>query len=344
MKKLAIIGCGGIGTYHMSHFIGFTDLIEFAGFCDLIPERAECFADEVGCGKVFTDYREMLDDVKPDLVFICVPPTEHGKIEFDLIDRDIPFFVEKPLALDMELGREIRDRVMAKGLITASGFQCRYSNLVEPSVSFMEENEIVFIDCTRMGGIPGIPWWNKRSTSGGQIVEQTIHQFDIIRYLYGEPDTVFTFGTRDFIRDVEGFDTESLSTTVVKFKKGALAAISTGCYCQNGSSYDSKIIFSAKDKRAELKILDSFKIFEEAAKKQSDTEGFVIKNDGGLAGGESGETVYKQVATRAFSATEHLSRPLFRATVQKSARRMKTRSAPWSLLLRATSPWTPVYP
>ena len=294
MKKLAIIGCGGIGTYHMTHFLGFTDIIELVGFCDLIPERAECFAEETEKGKAFTDYRVMLDEIKPEKVFVCVPPTEHGQIEYDLIDRDIPFFVEKPLALDLDIARDIRDKIKAKGLITASGFQCRYSNLVEPSMKFMDENEVIYLDGTRMGGIPEVPWWNKRSTSGGQIVEQTIHQFDIIRYLYGEPDTVFTFGTKDFIRDIEGFDTESLSTTVVKFKKGALAAISTGCYCQSGSCFDSKIVFSTKDKRAELKILDTFKIIEEKPSAREDSDGFVVKGDGALSSGEKGETIYSQ--------------------------------------------------
>ena len=42
MKKLAIIGCGGIGSYHLSHFVKYDD-IELAGFCDLILERAEKF-------------------------------------------------------------------------------------------------------------------------------------------------------------------------------------------------------------------------------------------------------------------------------------------------------------
>lgn len=40
MKKLALIGCGGIGGYHLGHFLQFED-IELAGFCDIIPERAE---------------------------------------------------------------------------------------------------------------------------------------------------------------------------------------------------------------------------------------------------------------------------------------------------------------
>ncbi|MFR5072337.1 MAG: Gfo/Idh/MocA family protein [Bianqueaceae bacterium] len=128
MKKLAIIGCGGIGRYHLDHFLQFRD-IELAGFCDIILERAEAFAKAAGSGQGFTDYKEMYDAVQPDMVFICIPPYAHGDIEFETIRRRIPFFVEKPVALSLDLAHEIRQRIQEAGLITASGFQCRYSNV-----------------------------------------------------------------------------------------------------------------------------------------------------------------------------------------------------------------------
>ena len=39
-KRVAIVGCGGIGGYHLGHLVQFTDIVELVGFCDLIPERA----------------------------------------------------------------------------------------------------------------------------------------------------------------------------------------------------------------------------------------------------------------------------------------------------------------
>ena len=260
-KKLAIIGCGGIGTYHLGHFLGFTDIIELAGFCDLIPERAESFVKKAGSGKAYTDYLEMYDEVKPDMVFICIPPYCHGEIEFETIRRGIPFFVEKPLALDLDLARRIRDAAEEKNLITASGFQCRYSKLVAPNVEFCKNNEIVFIDCTRIGGVPGVFWWKDKDLSGGQIVEQTIHQFDIIRYVFGEPEEVCTYGTRGFVKGIPDYNTDDCSVTIVKFQNGTIGTISTGDYAKTGNSFDSKIIFSAADKRAELKILGTFEVF-----------------------------------------------------------------------------------
>ncbi|MCI6636509.1 MAG: Gfo/Idh/MocA family oxidoreductase [Eubacteriales bacterium] len=296
MKKLAIIGCGGIGGYHLGHFLQFTDIVELAGFCDLIPERAENFQKKAGTGKAYTDYRVMLDEVKPDMVFVCIPPYCHGQIEFDLIERGIHFFVEKPLALELDLARKIRDAAEAKGLITASGFQCRYSNLVEPNKQFVANNQVVMIECSRIGGVPDQPWWRHKDLSGGQAAEQTIHQFDIIRYMIGDPEEVFSFANRGYISDEEwpGYDTDDLSTTVVKFKNGILATISTGCYATSGNSFDSKITFSTRDKRAELKILDTFKMYgEKPAEPEEGKDGFVIKGDGALSA--SGDAiVYRQ--------------------------------------------------
>lgn len=294
-KKLAIIGCGGIGTYHLGHFLGFTDIIELAGFCDLIPERAESFVKKAGSGKAYTDYLEMYDEVKPDMVFICIPPYCHGEIEFETIRRGIPFFVEKPLALDLNLARRIRDAAEEKNLITASGFQCRYSKLVAPNVEFCRNNEIVFIDCTRIGGVPGVFWWKDKDLSGGQIVEQTIHQFDIIRYVFGEPEEVCTYGTRGFVKGIPDYNTDDCSVTIVKFQNGTIGTISTGDYAKTGNSFDSKIIFSAADKRAELKILGTFEVFgEKPAEPAPEKDGFVIKGDGALGEATGDSILYRE--------------------------------------------------
>lgn len=283
MKKLAIIGCGGIGEYHLNHILTFDD-VEAAGFCDLDLERARAFVDKAGGGKAYTDFKKMYDEVNPDMVFICIPPSQHGEIEFETIRRSIPFFVEKPMALNMDLAREILAAIKEKDLITAVGFQCRYSNLVEPNVKYIRENPVLFLECQRMGGIPGTEWWIKKDLSGGQIVEQTIHQFDIIRYVFDEPVEVFTMATRGFIKDIEGYDTDDLTTTVVRFKSGALGAISTGCYALSGNVSDGKIMFSSRNSRAELKILNELKFYGYGAEveKEEGEEGFVIKGDGGF--------------------------------------------------------------
>jgi len=182
--------------------------------------------------------------------------------------------------------RRIRDAAEAKGLITASGFQCRYADLiVQPAKKFCENNRVVFVECSRIGGIPEVDWWRKKELSGGQAAEQTIHQFDIIRYMIGDPVEVFSYNARGLITDKEcpGYDTDDMSVTAVKFANGALCVISTGCYATSGNSFDSKITFSSRDKRMEHKILGVTKIYGEQSAAEKESDGFVVKGDGALS-------------------------------------------------------------
>lgn len=289
MKKLAMIGCGGIGTYHLGHFLDYKD-IELAGFCDLIPERAQSFVERAGSGKAYTDFRVMYDEVQPDMVFICVPPYCHGDIEFETIRRGIPMFIEKPVALDMELAYRIRDEIQKKRLITAVGLQCRYARIVDDTRAFVDNHRVAFVECVRMGGVPEVEWWRDKKRSGGQIVEQTIHNFDMVRYMMGEPVEVYTMGARGFVTDHVNYDTDDLSTTSVRFENGALGALSTGCYAKTGEAFDSKITFSAKDCRLEHYILGKVNIF--GVKQDEDAEnGLIFKGDGTMQAGKDCVTI-----------------------------------------------------
>lgn len=300
--KIAVIGCGGIGTYHLSHLKTFDDIVEFVGFCDLIPERAEGFVQETGgTAKAYTDFREMLKETTPDAVFVCVPPYCHGEIEDELINRNIDFFVEKPLTLDIELAKSIAKRVEEKGLITAVGFQCRYDMLAEHVKKFAEENPIPFVDCTRFGGIPEVFWWKDKKLSGGQLVEQTIHQLDYIRYALGEPEEVFSMAARGFVEAKDGYDTDDLSVSVVRFENGTLATIGTGCYAESGDAFDSKTVFGAKDKRGEMKLLNTFEIFGGQTEEDNAIGNLVVKGDGGLSNASQQGLVYKQEGDSGFA-------------------------------------------
>ena len=70
----------------------------------------------------------MLDETKPDAVYICVPPFAHGEIELQLVQRGIPFLVEKPLGTNLDTPRQILHEVKKAGLITSAGYHFRYSD------------------------------------------------------------------------------------------------------------------------------------------------------------------------------------------------------------------------
>lgn len=290
MKKLAMIGCGGIGGYHLSHFVNFND-IDLVGFCDLIPERAEDFVKRAGKGRAFTNYIEMYDAVKPDMVFVCIPPYRHGDVERETIKRGIHMFVEKPVSLDLDMAMELRDKIAEKNLITAVGFQCRYDNINETARSFIAKNRIVAVEASRVGGVPEVEWWRHKDLSGGQLVEQTVHQMDLLRYFMGEVDTVYSVARRGFLTASEwpGYDTDDVTTTIMVFKDGTAATMMTGCYSTNGASWDSKMTFGAPDSRMDYILCSHVNMFGIAGK-AADIAG-TVKGDGTQRRDENEEAV-----------------------------------------------------
>jgi len=280
MFKLALIGCGGIGAYHLEHFMKMDD-VEMAAFCDIIPERAREFAEKAG-GQAFAHVKAMYEAVLPDAVFICIPPYCHGEVERETIARGIPFFVEKPVALDMALAEEIAGAAEAKGLITAVGFQCRYDNINEAALRFVRENKILTVDASRVGGIPDTPWWNKRALSGGQLVEQTIHQVDILRYLLGEVKSVYSIAGRGSVTDAEspGYDTDDLSLSIFQFESGVFCHLMTGCYSKNGASWDSKMSFGTRESRMEYRLCVDVNIYGLTEADKAETVEGIVAGDG----------------------------------------------------------------
>jgi len=294
MKKLALIGCGGIGGYHLEHFIKMED-IELAGFCDVTLSRAEAFVSKAGSGKAYSCFIEMYDQVKPDMVFICVPPTCHGEIEFETIKRGIPFFVEKPLSLDADLAREMLRQVEEKGIIAASGFQCRYDNINEEAKEFIKNNRIIHVSASRIGGVPEVNWWRNRFTSGGQLAEQTIHQMDMLRYLLeDEPDTVYSVATRGYVTQEEwpGYFTDDMSTTLITFKSGVTCTMVTGCYSLSASAWYNRMTFGSREARMDYRLITDVTTYGENSG-DAENLGGVVSGDGmqRTADGETGVTV-----------------------------------------------------
>ncbi len=261
--KLCFVGCGGIAEWHLSHLLMFDDVV-FVCFFDIVTEKADNFAKKTG-GKRYDNLTTMLDTEKPDAVYICVPPAEHGEIEYEIIKRGIHFLVEKPVALDMAMITDICTKAQEAGLITAAGFQDRYLDIVDEMKKLLDGKKVGLITGAWVGGIPGVAWWRKKATSGGQLVEQNIHLFDLLRYLVGEPDTVYVRSGKGIVTDdiCPGYDVEDFSTAVITFKDNSvIATLHTGCY-QDGGVMKNGLTFYAADTTIDYALRDNVIITSE---------------------------------------------------------------------------------
>lgn len=299
MKTLALIGCGEISKMHTGNFNNMKDIVTPVAFCDLIKERAEAANERCGgTAKVYTDYKVMLDEAKPDMVFIAIPPTCHGEMELTLLERNIPFFVQKPMSLDLDQARMIRDKIAEKGLITSVGLQMHYGDVADKAREFAQNNEIIYVEAERFHGMPRTDWWRQTELSGGAVVESGIHELDLFRYIMGEVDEVFCYGAKGFVdkSDWEGYDVEDVTNVVLKFKSGAVGNYRIGSYMITRDSWPAgKMVLSAREKRAEIAPVSSIAIYGE---KPADYDPTQIKSykllNGGVEPSRGEPTVYEK--------------------------------------------------
>ena len=225
--KIAMIGTGGISRRHAEGLAKFPD-VKFVGAADVDLNRAEAMAAQYG-GKAFDDVAEMLDATKPDAAWVCLPPHAHGPAELALVQRRIPFLVEKPQANSLVTASRILDAIQAADLLVAVGYMNRYRRSVQRARELVAMNPPALIHGAWIGGIPGVAWWRVREQSGGQLVEQTTHIVDLLRYVAGEAESVYALGAKGFVTDVPGYTVEDASSVVIRMKSGAVANIMSSC-------------------------------------------------------------------------------------------------------------------
>ena len=239
MKKVRIglIGCGGRSQAHRNSFQQM-DNVQVVAVADPVEERRLEAAKQFGCTRIYRDHTELYDHESRDTldaVIISIEPTAHTDTETRAIDIGIPFLVEKPMTLDLDQAREIARRVTETGLITAVGFQDRYLDLMDIIKAELPRHKAGgLVYGAWIGGIPGVWWWQKKSTCGGQLVEQNIHLLDGLRYLYGEALSVYATCSTGMIQagvDADpSYDTDDHSTAVIRFPHNVTATLVSGCY------------------------------------------------------------------------------------------------------------------
>lgn len=225
--RIGFIGVGGIAHRHLDILAGFGD-VAIVAFADPDFGRAGQAASRFGA-KAFDSHRAMLEQETLDAVYICIPPFAHGDVERDLISRGIPFFVEKPITLDIGLAEELSAAVEAAKLITAVGYHWRYLDTVEEARRLLADNPAQLLSGYWLDQTPPPQWWWKTDRSGGQIVEQTTHIIDLARYLIGEVTEVYgRVGFKDR-PEFPGLDVPAVTTANLTFQSGVIGNISSTC-------------------------------------------------------------------------------------------------------------------
>jgi myo-inositol 2-dehydrogenase / D-chiro-inositol 1-dehydrogenase len=227
LLQAGCIGGGYIAERHLDVLARFPD-VKIVAVADAMRERAQAAAARYGA-RAYTDGLALLQSENLDAVWLCVPPFAHGPLELAAAERGVPFFVEKPLAADVDTALAVAQQVRQTGLTTAVGYHWRYLEVVDRAAAMLRGNPVRLVLGYWLDSTPPVPWWTRRGQSGGQVIEQTTHIFDLARYLAGPVESVQALEAITARDRFPGADVPTAATAMLRFSSGAIGTVSSTC-------------------------------------------------------------------------------------------------------------------
>ena len=112
--RAAVIGTGKISEEHL-RFLGHAPGVSLMAVCDLSPSLAKYAVRRFGAAAAFSDSRQMLREIRPDVVHVLTPPHTHVSLVTDALNAAAHVIVEKPVAPTNREFRGLFSLAHAKG-------------------------------------------------------------------------------------------------------------------------------------------------------------------------------------------------------------------------------------
>lgn len=225
--KIGFLGSGYVTSLHIDA-LKKIPTAQITAVTSLDPKSAELVAQPLGAA-VYSDYKTMLKKENLDAVYICIPPGAHQGQELDIACRGIPMLIEKPVALDMAYAQKIQQALQDHNTFAVCGYHFRYMDLVARAQTLLKNRNIVMCRCRYSAGMPGVAWWARRNSGGGQLIEQSTHLLDLMRMFLGEVIQIQSVATYGAMKSRKEYDVEDASLVNLQFASGAIAHIQSDC-------------------------------------------------------------------------------------------------------------------
>ena len=197
--RMAFVGCGGISEAHIRALQNFPD-VEIVAGVDIKPERLKLMEEKYNITSHFTDWKEMLKEIKPDAVNVCTPNGVHAQPAIDASEAGCHVIVEKPMAMNPEECRKMIDAAKKNNRKLVAGFQYRYHPNTEYLTRAREDGrfgKIMFVKCQALRR-RGIPNWGvfgqKALQGGGPMIDIGVHVIEMAHYVMGSPNPIAAAG------------------------------------------------------------------------------------------------------------------------------------------------------
>lgn len=249
MIKVVIVGTGNICPSHIKGYLQFKDRCRIAALCDIYAEKAQARAQEFGLdAKIYTDYKEMFEKEKPDLVSICLPPYVHAQITIAALESGANVVCEKPMAASLEECDRMIEAEKRTGRLICCVAQNRYRNEHMLLKEILDSGIIGKLVHAQVDSY----WWRGRSyydlwwrgtwekEGGGCTLNHAVHHIDLLLWMMGMPKRVTSVLSNT---SHDNSEVEDISVAVLQYETGALATI-TSSVVSHGQ--DQHLIFQGE--------------------------------------------------------------------------------------------------
>ena len=249
MLKVAVVGTGFIGSVHARNLACHPGA-KLVAVSDVNLESAKRIAATTGA-KVVADITDIFDNKDIEAVLIATPTNTHVDYLKRAAQAGKAIYCEKPIGLYYQEAEQAASVVRAAGVPVMLGFNRRFDAshmAVKQAIDHGEVGKIEIVQLTSRG--PRSPSIEYIKVSGGQMRDQTIHFFDLLRWLTNdEPVQIYAIGAtlvNAAIGEAGDVDTSIVS---LRMTSGALCQIDSSRRAAYG--YDERIEVFGSDGLAE---------------------------------------------------------------------------------------------
>jgi predicted dehydrogenase len=196
--RIALLGSGAVSNVLYRPVLQeIHDDVELVGIADLNRQSAEPLLKEFPSAKYFTEYKLMLEKLRPDAVIVALPHFLHKPASVDALRMGIHVFCEKPMAITSDECDQIEAAVSATGKVFCVNLFRRWF----PSVQEMKR----LIDARALGALTsfeateGAPYgwpamsfsfFDRKISGGGVLMDSGVHTLDLLQWWLGPIDVV----------------------------------------------------------------------------------------------------------------------------------------------------------
>jgi len=209
--SVGIVGLGKMGIAHLA-ILNALDGVAVRAVAEKQSLMRKGLGTVIGDVNIYSDYRAMLDREHLDAVFITSPTALHVSIASECAERDIGFFVEKPLGLSADECKALVREASERGTVTMVGYCKHFLETFRKAKEVLDSGQLgkpIYVTSHMYVSqlfSQGSGWRYKKESSGGGVLNiLATHLVDVLIWFFGDVEAVTCATKAHYSSEVEDF-------------------------------------------------------------------------------------------------------------------------------------------